>query len=209
MVLASPSPRRTRLEADDRRDQIVEAAKRLFADRPYDSVSTGDIATASGTTRTNIHYHFVTKRELYLEIVRRYATVPNDLVPPAFDSIKSELVEGVLSRWLDATEKDPDTFLALVHGSSSTDPIVNRVLADSTHAWETRLSYAAGLDRDNAAHSAMVRSYQAMALLAATELVRGNLTKSAVLEMLTNSLITIATTVHARDLREQTRLDAD
>ncbi|PKZ64560.1 hypothetical protein CYJ73_15465 [Gordonia terrae] len=39
----------TRLGADDRREEMIAAAQVIFAERPYDSVSTAELARAAGT----------------------------------------------------------------------------------------------------------------------------------------------------------------
>ena len=45
------TPRYHRLDPGRRRDQILDAANTLFAERAYDEVSIEDIASAAGVTR--------------------------------------------------------------------------------------------------------------------------------------------------------------
>src|SRR4051794_41427462 len=73
------APRWTRLEHDERREQILSAARRLFSERPPGSVSTTDIAREAGVARGLLHHYFGTKRDLYLEVMRsvlRYPPLP-------------------------------------------------------------------------------------------------------------------------------------
>lgn len=190
MTASTRGARRTRLEADDRREQIVSAAQRLFATRPYESVSTGDIAAAAGTTRTNIHHHFGTKRDLFLEIIERFARVPVDLAPPTGTADVQTAVSHVLGRWLDLVEANAETFMTMLHASSSQDPQVSGVLTTSMSAWEQRLTVIVGLSPDSASDRARVRAFQAMVSAAASEwLEHGNLTKEDVHELLTNTLV--------------------
>ncbi len=81
MTVYHAPDRRVRLDADDRRERMIEAAQLIFADRAYDSVSTEELARAAGTTRTNLNYHFGNKRNLYLEVLRRFAALPSHLPP--------------------------------------------------------------------------------------------------------------------------------
>ena len=67
---------RLRLEPDERKELILAAAQRVFAQQPYDSVSLNQIADLAGTTRTNIYYYFRTKRNLFLEVVYRFSRIP-------------------------------------------------------------------------------------------------------------------------------------
>jgi AcrR family transcriptional regulator/predicted XRE-type DNA-binding protein len=55
--------------AQKRRD-IVEKAWWLFAERGYSSVRIADIAEASGTTDSTVHYYFRTKRDIFAEALR-------------------------------------------------------------------------------------------------------------------------------------------
>lgn len=43
----------------------MRAARDLFVERGYGAVSTGDIATAAGTTRNAVYYHFPTKEAVF------------------------------------------------------------------------------------------------------------------------------------------------
>jgi AcrR family transcriptional regulator len=189
---ASPivSPR-IRLEADVRQEQIIAAAQRLFAVRPYESVSIGQIAEAVGTTRTNIYHHFGTKRDLFLEIIRRFSRIPADLEIPGFDREPLERRVGwVLWRWLDAIERNREMFMTMLHASSSTDAQVSEALADSLRAWQEQLLAILGLDAEVPAHRAMVRAYQAMVAEAAESWLESRvLTKKQVHAMLTECLL--------------------
>ncbi|MEM7518042.1 MAG: CerR family C-terminal domain-containing protein [Planctomycetota bacterium] len=60
-----------RTEAAATRDQLLEVAERLFAERGYDSVSVREITTEVGANVAAVSYHFGSKRDLYLESVRR------------------------------------------------------------------------------------------------------------------------------------------
>ena len=88
-----PAPRWRRLEPDERKEQIYACAAQLFGERPYSEVSTSDIAAAAGVARGLINHYFGTKRELYLEIIRRALTVPRlavEILPEG--SLESDLL---------------------------------------------------------------------------------------------------------------------
>ena len=63
------SPRRYDPEAA--RDDILDAAERLFARRGFDGVSTATIAKAAGVSQSQIHYHFDTKKKLWEAVFQR------------------------------------------------------------------------------------------------------------------------------------------
>lgn len=68
--MQSPSPRWTRLDPRHRREQILDVARRHFAERHYDAVSTAELAADAGVNRGLVYHYFGTKRELYLEVLK-------------------------------------------------------------------------------------------------------------------------------------------
>jgi len=63
------TPRRYDPEAS--RDDILDAAERLFAGKGFDGVSTAVIAKAAGVSQSQIHYHFDTKKKLWDAVFQR------------------------------------------------------------------------------------------------------------------------------------------
>ena len=63
--------RRRRLPGDVRRERILEAATRVFAERGYDGTSFGEIAEVAGITRPVVYDHFKDKEELHLLLLER------------------------------------------------------------------------------------------------------------------------------------------
>ena len=61
--MTTPS-KHTRLDASERREQILEAANMLFAERGYDEVSIEDIAVAAGVTRGLVHHYFGGRKDV-------------------------------------------------------------------------------------------------------------------------------------------------
>lgn len=194
MTSLSDTSSRTRLEAHQRRTQIVAAARGLFAERPYEEVSTGDIAVAAGTTRTNVHYHFRSKRDLFLEVIERFSRIPDDLEVPVKEhgaSLDAQIV-WVLGRWLDAIERNRLMFMTMLRASSSSDPQVSGVLSKSMRAWEEKLIVIVGMDPEDPAHRAMIRSFQTMVSDAtAAWLDARALTKSEVHRLLSRCLAAV------------------
>ncbi len=56
------------------RDALLDAAENLFSTRGYASVGIREIADAAGANVASIKYYFGSKKELYLEAVRRVMT---------------------------------------------------------------------------------------------------------------------------------------
>lgn len=60
--------RRTREEAEETKQRIIEAAVELFETRGYTATRIQDIADLTGLTRGAVYFHFKNKDELYLHI---------------------------------------------------------------------------------------------------------------------------------------------
>ena len=54
----STTPKFSRLDPEQRREQILDAANALFAERGYDEVSVEDIASSAGVARGLVHHYF-------------------------------------------------------------------------------------------------------------------------------------------------------
>lgn len=68
-ALSLPSGRRqTRLGQED---AILAAAEITFAERGFDGTTMASIAAAAGLPRSNVHYYFSTKEQLYRKVVER------------------------------------------------------------------------------------------------------------------------------------------
>ena len=57
--------RKTKVDAEETRHQLLEAAQRVFAEKGVSRTSLQDIALAAGVTRGAIYWHFKNKAELF------------------------------------------------------------------------------------------------------------------------------------------------
>lgn len=55
-----------------RREQLLLAALELFSERGYDRATTREIAESTGVTEAALFKYFPTKRDLFLEVLRRF-----------------------------------------------------------------------------------------------------------------------------------------
>src|SRR5215216_7101605 len=124
-------PKYHRLDPTQRRDQILDAANALFAERAYDEVSIGDIASAAGVTRGLVHHYFGGRRDVYIGLLERLGAQREEhLRPPVGRSARARVADSV-SRWLDWTEANRTVWLSTIaHGEDIADLEVRRVVVD-------------------------------------------------------------------------------
>src|SRR3954470_16315745 len=86
------TPKFSRLDPAQRREQILDAANALFAERTYDDVSIEDIASAAGVTRGLVHHYFGGRKEVYIGLLERLgAQREQNLRPPRGRSARARV----------------------------------------------------------------------------------------------------------------------
>src|SRR5262245_55219907 len=125
------SPKYQRLDAEQRRAQILDAANSLFAERGYEEVSIEDIATSAGVTRGLVHHYFGGRKEVYIALLERVGKVREEqLRAPVGRSARGRVGDSV-SRWLTWAEENRLLYLGTIApGEDIADPDVRRVVAD-------------------------------------------------------------------------------
>lgn len=61
----------TRLPAAKRREQLLDTAIGLFAERGYAGATTAELAKAAGVTEPIIYRHFASKKDLFIAVIER------------------------------------------------------------------------------------------------------------------------------------------
>lgn len=189
----STAPRYSRLSPADRREQILAVARDLFADRPYASVSTAQIADAAGVRRGLLNHYFGTKRALYLEVVRDMVRVPSPPVPEQdAGRTLAEVWDEVLGGWLTMVERNAGLWLAAMR-----DPDLDEILDAARDGSIRNILKIAGAPATNR-NLALGRMFSATAETATVEwLGRGRLDRAAVHDLLSRALFVLV-----RELKE-------
>jgi AcrR family transcriptional regulator len=176
----------SRLEHDERRRQILDAARRLFGERHYGAVSTADVAAEAGVTRGLVHHYFGGKRELFLEVVDSMMRMPALPVPEELvEGELEDVIEDASDRWLDMIERNRDIWLAVVGARGfGRDPEMERLVEDAEASAARRilaLLYAGDPDSAPAEVWALIGAWNGFVHAATIEwLERGRLTREQV-----------------------------
>ncbi|GGF56062.1 TetR family transcriptional regulator [Marmoricola endophyticus] len=92
----------SRLEPEARRRQILDAARALYAERPYEDVSAVELAAAAGVARGLLNHYFGSKRALFLTVMRESVTMPREMLEDLGGRPLPERAAAAVSAILDA-----------------------------------------------------------------------------------------------------------
>lgn len=110
--------KRQRLSAAERRDQLLEVARDVFAEHRYESSSIEEVAHRAGVSKPIIYEHFGAKEGLYAAIVDREM---DNLVQRVSDAIGSgssrERFEKAVLGFLRYVQEQPAGFAVLTRDS--------------------------------------------------------------------------------------------
>lgn len=112
--MAASSPKRTRLTAGERREQLLEEATALVLERGFHDVSIDGVAKRAGITRAVVYQHFDDLTELLQAVIERAA-----------DSARQQVSEATLEDPASADPRDlmlqsVRAYIAVVTGDPDT-----------------------------------------------------------------------------------------
>jgi AcrR family transcriptional regulator len=112
---------RMRMTGKERREQLVDIGRTLFAQRGFDATSVEEIAAKAGVSKPVVYEHFGGKEGLYAVVVERETRLLLDLVTGALTGgHPRELLEQAAIALLDYIEQSTEGFRILVRDSPVT-----------------------------------------------------------------------------------------
>ncbi|WP_152393205.1 TetR/AcrR family transcriptional regulator [Paenibacillus guangzhouensis] len=103
-------------EAEQRRNEILDAADALFGQKGFDGTSTNDILEKVGIARGTLYYHFKSKEDIMDALIQRYS----DRILGAAQQIASDQSIPVVERVI-------RTILAMNLSGESSDVIMDHI----------------------------------------------------------------------------------
>jgi AcrR family transcriptional regulator len=107
------------MTASERRTQLVEVAKHVFAEHGYDGASVEEIASQARVSKPIVYEHFGGKEGIYAVVVDREATRLLEMITSRLGPGLGgrEQVQSSAMAFLDYIEADPDGFRVLIRDS--------------------------------------------------------------------------------------------
>jgi AcrR family transcriptional regulator len=186
----STPPKYTRLNAAERREQLLDVANALLAERGYEEVTVDHIAKEAGVARGLVHHYFGGRKEVYLALLERLAAGrEEDLRPPLGHSARERASDSV-SRWLDWTEANQTIYLGTIApGEDIADPDVRRVVADLVRRAVVQLAaFHADIAEDSPRLRHALECWTGLNRAATRRWLRGEATREATHELLASTL---------------------
>lgn len=103
-----------RLTPEARREHLIRVARDLFAERPYTSVTTADVATAAGVTRSLVYHYFAGIRELFLAVARAGVDGLDGVEIAGTETPLGERTRQNVGAGLDVVAANRETWLAVI-----------------------------------------------------------------------------------------------
>jgi AcrR family transcriptional regulator len=196
----STTPRYRRLEPGERRDQILDAANKLFAERGYDAVTIEHLAKSSGVARGLVHHYFGGRKEVYLALLERIGAFREEQLRTPEGRTAHERVADSVSRWLDWTQANRTTYLGTIAlGEDIADPDVRRVVADLVRRAVAQLAtFHADIAEDSPRLRYALECWTGLNRAATRRWLRGDATREATHELLAATLEHVLRTFGAR-----------
>jgi AcrR family transcriptional regulator len=152
---ASEAPRMPpkRLPADRRRQQLLEVALKVFAERGFNATTMDDIAERAGVTKPLLYQHFDSKRALYLELVDSVAHTMLGAIEKAVAAAEGprQQVESGFAAYFQLVVTHADAFNLLFGSDVPNDPELSSAVrrVEDSIAEYIDLLIDAGLEEDH------------------------------------------------------------
>jgi AcrR family transcriptional regulator len=115
---AQPTAPRVRMSGKERREQLLDIGRTLFAAKGFDGTSVEEIAEKAGVSKPVVYEHFCGKEGLYAVVVDREVSRLLDRVTASLvGDHPRELLEQAAGALLRYVERDTDGFRILVRDS--------------------------------------------------------------------------------------------
>ena len=127
------------MEPQHRREQLLDTAAAMFAERPYEDVYMEGIAARAGVSRALLYHHFPSKRDLYVAIFKRATNRFLARVGPDGQLPLAEQLASGLDAHIQSFVDHPFEAIAINRGALSDDPAVQAIIAEELNVVGQRL----------------------------------------------------------------------
>lgn len=124
------SPRRVRLQLDERRAQLIALGTRLFSTRSYEDISIDDVAEEAGISKGLLYHYFGGKREFYVEVIRNASQELLRLTEPDASLTPPQRLRAAVDAQLAYVQSNRPVYAAIYRSGVAIAPEVSQILED-------------------------------------------------------------------------------
>ena len=130
---------RRQLQPQQRREQLLDTATALLAEKPYEDVLMEDIAARAGVSRWMLYQDFSSKRDLYVAVFKRGSNRFLARVSPDRQLPLAEQLATALEAHIQSFVDHPFEAVTINRGALSDDPAIQAILAEELNVVGQRL----------------------------------------------------------------------
>lgn len=162
-ITSKERPPRRRMSPEARRQEIIDAARPLFAERPMSQITLADVAQAAGCSRALVHSYFGGVSKLFLAVLAQSGAALTEARQPRPGAPLRERVAINTDTSLDIVAANRETWWGVMGHRSSGDPEIDAIAEAVTESNVQRtLDNNAGLIDDTPETRAAIRALVAM-----------------------------------------------
>ncbi len=108
-----------RMSGEERKNQIVEAAIKIFSKKGFQGAKTKEIANAACISEAMIFRHFKNKDDLYKSIIKTIRKSPSEEIAALQSQSNniSEVLKKIILKFLEEMEKNPSLIRLMLYSS--------------------------------------------------------------------------------------------
>lgn len=132
---AADRPRATRMPRQERRAQLIDAAREVFVRKGFHNASVDDIADRADISKPVVYQHFPGKLELYLALLDESTTAMVDAVRHALESTtdNSERVAATMAAYFSFVRDEKGAYRLIFESDLGHDAAVQERVSRAQH----------------------------------------------------------------------------
>lgn len=128
-----------RLKPQLRREQLLDTAAAMFAEKPYEDVWMEDIAARAGVSRGTLYHYYPSKRDIYVAIFKRASNRFLARVNPDPQLPLAQQLATALDSHIQSFVDHPYEAVTINRGAMSDDPAIQAIIAEELNIVGQRL----------------------------------------------------------------------
>ncbi|MEO9248003.1 helix-turn-helix domain-containing protein [Citricoccus nitrophenolicus] len=167
----STSPvRQSRLPRDERRKQLLDAARHVFVEHGFHATSMDDIAVAAAVSKPVLYQHFPGKHELFLDLMDTQINLLESSVSAALESTpdNKERVLATIRAYFQFVDSPDRAYRLLFDSGLNNDPAVAARMEGLDHRFATGIAAIITADTTLAREEALLLGHGLAGLMRAS-----------------------------------------